>query len=138
MKLINKLYESCETCFKFRNSKPKSKVGPPMALDFNHTVCMDLKIWHGKGTIILYIIDMFTRFTIAKIIPDKTADSGLKVFVNDWIKFWGSPSQILVDNGGEFINAKMMSICETFSIKFVTTGPTVLTKMVFVRRIISL
>ena len=84
-KLINKLYESCETCFKFPKSKPKSKVGPPMAQDFNHTVCMDLKIWHGTGTIILYIIDMFTRFTIAKIIPDKTPDSILKVLVNDWI-----------------------------------------------------
>ena len=58
-----------------------------MAQDFNYTVCMDLKIWHGTGTIILYITDMFTRFTIAKIIPDKTADSVLKVLVNDWIKF---------------------------------------------------
>ena len=76
-KLINKLYEMA-----------------PMAQDFNHPVCMDLKIWHGTGTIILYIIDMFTRFTIAKVIPDKTADSVLKVHVNDWIKFWGSPSQI--------------------------------------------
>ena len=65
---------------------------------------------------------MFTRFTIAKIIPDKTPDSVLKVLVNDWIKFWGSPSQILVDNGGEFVNAKMMAICETFSITFLTTG----------------
>ena len=107
--LINKLYESCETCFKFRNSKPQSKVGPPMALDFNHTICMDLKIWHGTGTIILYIIDMYTRFTVAKIIPDKRADSVLEVLVNDWIKFWGAPSQILADNGGEFVNAKMMS-----------------------------
>ena len=93
-----------------------------MAQDSNHTVCMDLKIWHGTGNIIPYIIDMGTRFTIAKIIPDKTADSVLKVLVNDWIKFWGSPSHILVDNGGEFVNAKMMSICETFSIKFLTTG----------------
>ena len=91
-KLINKLYESCKTCFKSRNFKPKSKVGPPMAQDLNHTVCMDLNIWHGTGTIILYIIDIFTRFTIAKIIPDKTPDSILKVLVNDWIKFWGSPS----------------------------------------------
>ena len=28
----------------------------------------------------------------------------------------------MVDNGGEFVNAKMMAICETFSIKFLTTG----------------
>ena len=86
-KLINKLYESCKTCFKFRKTKSKSKVSPPMAQDFNHTVCMDSKIWHGKGTIILYLIDMFARFTIAKILPDKTPKCVLKVFVNDWIKF---------------------------------------------------
>ena len=64
MKLINKLYESCKTCFKFRNSKPKCKGGPPMAQDFNYTACMDLRIWHGTRAIILY-----------------------KVLVNDWIKF---------------------------------------------------
>ena len=93
-----------------------------MAQKFNHTVCMDLNIWQGTSTIILYIIDIFTRFTIAKIIPDKTPDRVLKVLVNDWIKFWGSPSQILVDNGGEFANAKMIAIYETFSIKFLTTG----------------
>ena len=58
----------------------------------------------------------------AKIIPDKTADSVLKILVNGWIKFWGSPSQILADSGGEFVNAKMMSIWETFSINFLTTG----------------
>ena len=49
--LINKLYQSCQTCFKFKNSKPKSKVGPPMAQDFNHelrgTGVYALAVWPG-------------------------------------------------------------------------------------------
>ena len=120
--LVNKLYESCEFCFKFKKSKPVHKVSPPMASDFNHTVCMDLKIWPKTGKVILYIIDMFTRLTVAKIIPDKKPESVMKVLVNCWIYRFGSPRRVYTDNGGEFVNNKMLSLCEAYSIKFMNCG----------------
>ena len=120
--LVNKLYESCEFCFKHRKSKPLPKVSPPMASDFNHTVCMDLKIWARTGKVILYIIDMFSRFTVAKVIPDKRPESVIKVLVNEWIFKWGSMVRLFTDNGGEFVNKKMQSICESYSIKFMNSA----------------
>ena len=120
--IVNKLYESCEPCFELQQTKSKFKVSLPMAHDFNQTLCMDLKIWSGSGKIILYVIDMFTRYVQAKVIPNKKPESVLKVLIEEWIKRWGSPSAILVDNGGEFVNDKMNKVCETFGIKLLTTG----------------
>ena len=121
--VLNKLYESCVTCLKFKKSQPKPKVAPPMANDFNECVCMDLKIWPKKGVIILYLIDMFTRFTVARIIPDKTPESIIKVFMDNWIlNLFGAPVRILFDNGKEFWNQKMRDLCHNFNIRFHSTG----------------
>ena len=121
--ILNKLYDSCMTCFKFKRSVPKPKISPPMANDFNETLCMDLKIFKKRNLIILYIIDMFTRFTVAKIIPDKRPESVIKVLLDCWIlNLFGAPRRILFDNGGEFYNAKMKDLCHNFNIKFISTG----------------
>ena len=48
--ILNKLYDSCMTCFKFKRSVPKPKIAPPMANDFNETICMDLKIFKKRRT----------------------------------------------------------------------------------------
>ena len=42
---LNKLYENCVTCLKFKRSSVTPKVSPPMARDFNQTVALDLKVW---------------------------------------------------------------------------------------------
>ena len=110
VRILNKLYETCESCLSHKSSKAKHKVSPPMAHDFNETICMDLKIWHGTGKIILYTVDMFSRLTQAQVIRDKRPESVLKVLVDQWIKRWGAPQQILVDNGTEFVNEKMMKV----------------------------
>ena len=120
---LNKLYELCATCFIHAKSKPKPKVAPPIAHDLNETVCMDLKVWPKYGVIILYIIDVFTRFTKAYIIPDKTADAIIKPFLESWIlNTFGAPRNVLFDNGLEFMNNKMRDLCKNFNIRMFTTA----------------
>ena len=120
---LNKLYQLCATCFIHCKSKPRPKVAPPIAHDLNETVCMDLKIWPKYGVIILYIIDVFTRFTQAFIIPDKTADSVIKPFLESWIlNSFGAPKNVLFDNGLEFVNSKMRDLCKNFNIRMFTTA----------------
>ena len=51
--ILNKLYQSCMTCLKFKKSIPRPKISPPMASNFKDCVCMDLKIWPKYGLIIL-------------------------------------------------------------------------------------
>ena len=68
--LLIKVYQSCATCAIHRKAKTRPKVSAPISQNFNDTVCMDLKIWPKHNVIILYIIDVFSRFTAAYIIPN--------------------------------------------------------------------
>ena len=116
--ILNKLYESCLTCLKHHKAHVKPKVGLSLATDFNQTLCLDLKIWPKKNAIIFYIIDAYTRFSQAHLIPDKKAESILQALLDGWIlNLYGAPNNILVDNGGEFYNSKFKDMCNNLNIR---------------------
>mgnify|MGYP001297108246 FL=1 len=122
-KIINKIYEQCLSCIAFKKSIPKPKVAAPLGTDFNDTIVVDLKIWPAKGTIVLYIIDAFTKFTLGVEVEDKKADTIIEPILDEWIlKRFGPPRQIMFDNGKEFSNHKMREMCETFNIQMITTA----------------
>ena len=121
-KIVNKIYEQCVSCIKHKVSKPRPHVSPPMAKDFNDTLCVDLKIWPSRGTIVLYMIDMFSRYTDGVEVENKKADTILVEILDQWIMKWGPPRQILFDNGSEFSNSKMREMCEKMNIQMLTTG----------------
>ena len=121
--ILNKLYNSCLVCLKNKPTPVKPKVSLPMAQDFNQTVCLDLKIWPSKNVIILYIIDAYTRFQQAHIIPDKKAETIVKALVDNWIlKLYGAPSNYLTDCGGEFYNWHFKEMCQQFGINMLVSS----------------
>ena len=121
--IIGRLYEECSTCLKFGKGKIKPKICTPLSQEVNSTVALDLKLWPKFNTIILYITDLFSRYTQGVIIPDKKPESVIRAFMDNWILgFFGSPKSCLVDNGGEFNNEKFKSMCENLNIKLMTTG----------------
>ena len=94
-----------------------------MASNVNETVCMDLKISQKHGIIILYIIDMYSRFTVGVIIPDKRPEGVVDAFLDKWVlNLFGAPKRLLTDSGGEFHNRKLKDMCENFNIKMITSG----------------
>ena len=98
--LLNKLYEKCLTCHKFKKNIPRPKVAPPIGTDFNHTIAVDLKIWPKMNRKILYIIDMYYRYTIAIVVHNKSADSIVQAIMDSWIlNLFGPPFNILFNNG---------------------------------------
>ena len=116
--ILNKLYESCLICLKFSKAHVRPKVGLPIATDFNQTICLDLKIWPSHEAIILYIIDAFSRFQQAHVIPDKKAETILERLTEGWILgLYGAPENILVDNGGEFYNQHFKDLCNNMNIR---------------------
>ena len=121
--ILSKLYSSCLTCLKFHKSLHKPKVSPPLANDFNHTIGMDLKVWPKYKVIILYIIDHYTRYSQAHIIPDKKADTIIEKLLDGWIlSLFGAPKNIMIDNGGEFYNQKFKDVCQNLNIKIMATA----------------
>ena len=114
--ILNKLYENCLNCLYFH----KTHV---LANDFNNTICLDLKIWPKKKVIIFYIINAFTRFSQAHIIPDKTPESKISRLMDNWIlNMYGAPKNIMTDCGGEFYNNKFKDMCQNLNIKIYNTA----------------
>ena len=62
------------------------------------------------------IIDVATRYCIAKLISNKNPDTIIKCFFSSWLSLFGAPKKILTDNGGEFSNDEMRELGEKLNI----------------------
>ena len=106
---------------KFKKRKPLPKVGMPMGRKFNETVAMDLKEY-SPNVWFLHLVDHGTRFSNSCIIKTKKKEEIVKRIFEIWIRIFGSPKKILVDNGGEFANQEFITFCENFNIRICTTA----------------
>lgn len=86
---LKNVKETCESCRVNKNRQPKQVVAMPRATRRNQIVTVDLKEWED-GRHILYIIDMFTRFTVGAFIKDKKAETISEAILNKWISIFGS------------------------------------------------
>ena len=118
--IIDKIINGCEGCLLRKRSPDRPVVALNPAHDFNDILAMDLKIWNGKY--LLYLIDSFTRYTQAIVIPSKEPQMVIKGILKIWIRIFGKPKQVWFDNGGEFSNSLMMEVCSELDIKIHTTG----------------
>ena len=70
VKVIDKLYEKCQTCRQFAKTLARPVVSLPMTKKFNDKVALYFKIWKG-GKYILHLIDMFSRLSLPVFIERK-------------------------------------------------------------------
>ena len=76
--------DNCDICKRFKPTAPRPCVGNLMSIDkmkFNEIVSIDLKF--RKEDIIMYMIDIVTRFTRATFVPNKTKE----VIIENIIKY---------------------------------------------------
>ena len=78
------MYNSCEICKKYSETPPRPVFAMPLARNFNEAVAMDLKEWKN-GLKILYLIDMFTRYTLAQWVPSKDPEVIIDKVMLTWI-----------------------------------------------------
>ena len=100
---IKNVCSNCKVCEKFRRPPLEPCVALPLAENFNDVVCMDLKVVDQKY-LIIHLIDAFSRYSVASIIPSKHADVIVHAISEKWIAYFGSPFVFFSDNGGEFSN----------------------------------
>jgi transposase InsO family protein len=72
---------------------------------------------------IIVLSDMFTKWTEAYALPDKTASSVGKILINEYICRYGIPARIHSDQGKEFQNELMNSILRIMGIARTRTTP---------------
>ena len=117
---IEAIEGECTICQKYKKPPPKPIVTFPFAKDFNESVAMDIKFYSGKP--ILHLIDHATRFSAVSVIHSKEKDVVISKIFEIWISMFGSPGQILTDNGGEFNNEDFRIMGEKLNTKIKSTA----------------
>lgn len=119
-RLIDDIINGCEGCILRKRNPDRPAVALPMASEFNEKVCIDLKFW--KDGYILYMIDMYSRFTQAAFIKRKLCSEVVDNFMKSWVAHYGCPGSILNDNGGEFTGFEMKELKEALGAVDCTTA----------------
>ena len=119
-KIIDNIIDGCEGCILKRKTPDRPVVAMNMANDFNQLLSVDLKIWKDKY--ILYMIDVFTRFTVGEIIYNKQPETIVKTIMRQWIKYFGIMGGLISDNGGEFTSHLMNDVTSQLGVEHYTTG----------------
>ena len=121
-KLIDEISDRCEICEKYKKAKSGPVVGFPMAKQFNDTVAMDLKQWsYQDGIWLLHLIDHATRYTDSCVIRSKRKEVVIEGIFKIWISIFVTAGKCLVDNGDEFDNEDLRSMCENLNIRICTS-----------------
>ena len=119
-KILDDIIENCEGCIKRKRNPDRPAVAMPMANEFNEKIAIDLKIW--KGQYILYMIDMWSRLTKAKVISRKKPSMVIDAIMQEWVANFGVMSAILNDNGGEFTGEEIREVKSVLNVVDLTTA----------------
>ena len=117
---IKLICKSCPVCLTYKKTPLRPIVGLPLATKFKECVAMDLKFYKGK--ILLHMITYFTRLPVTVILPSKKPNQIVNAIMKYWVAVYGTVDKFLTDNGSEFVNEELMTLCEALNIKVHTTG----------------
>jgi len=123
---VQRLCDECQVCQLSRRKQPRKKTSLPRSTAFNQVVTMDLKV-HGDGNYILWMCDDATRLIRGEVIKNKEPETILAAMEKIWINGYGMgpgmpEKYFMSDNGGEFINSKLLNLCQEAGIKLIKTG----------------
>ena len=86
---------SCTVCRKFVRATRRPKVRTGLAGNFNEVIQVD--IFYFKGDMFLLIVDEATRYKSGGMLESRELSSILSSMINNWLKFFGPPRQIVAD-----------------------------------------
>ena len=118
---LDHLAENCRGCQMKKRTPDKPAACIPMADGFNQVVGVDLRI-KGDGLIILYIIDIWSKLMVARVVKTKRSEEIVTAILEAWISVYGAPDSFLHDNGGEFIGESFRDLSDLLGIVDKTTG----------------
>ena len=118
---VNELYEKCEICHRFKVTPPRPIASLSLTNDFNDAVAIDLKHWKNN-LYILYMVDIFTKFTLGSFIKDQTPGTIIDTIVQMWIgSGLGSPKNFLQTMAG-YLRKNGLGMCENLNIQVLKTA----------------
>ena len=83
---IKEVCEQCNVCKRFKKTPPRPRVALVKAYTTNKMVSLDLKEVRKHGKEILYMIDEFSMYIQAEVIPNKKPETIMKAFNKRWVR----------------------------------------------------
>lgn len=116
-----KAHLSCRICAHTRdaraNEPPLRVVKSSEPLELVCIDILDVGPSQAGNKYICVMVDHFTKYVVAEPIPDKSADSVAKVFIENFVLKLGAPQKIHSDRGKEFLNATMAEISKILGVE---------------------
>jgi len=119
---VKRWIKACLACSKRKTPRPGHH-GLPSAITGNHPfhrVAIDLV--QVTVEYILSVLDLFSRFIILIPLKDKTAASVANALFERVFAVLGIPSEIISDEGTEFVNAGIKAMCETWGLRLIPSS----------------
>uniref|UniRef100_A0A146M517 RNA-directed DNA polymerase n=1 Tax=Lygus hesperus TaxID=30085 RepID=A0A146M517_LYGHE len=125
---VARMVRSCESCSRLKAGGPKAPIqmvqipGQPMELVSMDIVDPGVRTPEGYRYILTHI-DHATRYAGAIPLKTQTAEEVARVFVKDIVLRWGTPKQLLTDQGTNFMSQLMKEVCRTLGVSQLRTTP---------------
>ena len=119
----------CNECITYQLSKPypnqkqiaENQDFKAQSLYFGHRISFDTKgplSPSSEGnSYIMVKIDLFTRYVAFNPVPQCNAYYAYTTLYDHWIAKFGLPEILVTDNGTEFINNEIITLCHLYNIK---------------------
>jgi transposase InsO family protein len=123
---VKEICDNCNICQYSKRKMPRKKTSLPRSTAFNQVVTMDLKC-HEDGTYVLWLVDDATRLIRGQVIKDKMPETIIDALEKTWVNGHGigpglPEKYFFSDNGGEFVNEKMLEMAQAAGIRIKNTA----------------
>ena len=119
---LEQIHDKCRVCKERAPVPPRPVVSFSMARRFNEVIAMDLKVRESSKGYILYLIDVWSRYTQAVYIKRKLSTEVIHGIMKYWIGVFGVMGAVYSDNGGEFNNDELRNVASILNMKVHTTA----------------
>ena len=88
---IDSVTENCDSCDRYRKVRSRPLAFLPLAQDFNDCLALDLKFLNirNRQYTVLHMIDVFSHFIQATLIPSKHKDIIVHAILKNWVTIFG-------------------------------------------------
>ena len=126
---IAKWIKSCLTCARRKRTRNMSATEPGRASNATYPwekIALDTVVPREKSkegyTVILTVLDIFTRWTLAIPLRKATAEEVSKALFKHVFCMFGKPKEVISDNGSEFMNNVVKHMLDKWDVRYHFTG----------------
>ena len=125
---VQRYCKACESCARYHRGNPPKQgylqpffAASPMEL-VSIDICGPFPRTGNANRFIITMVDHFTKYAAAYSVPNHTAETVAHEVMHGWISRFGTPIQLLSDQGAEFESKLFQELCRCMSIDKIRTS----------------